>query len=69
MNRIMLVVLSIAAMACSKSAEIPVEKKETTGPAVMDPRAAKPMLDKARKAAAAANARSAESADAMKDFQ
>lgn len=65
MKRLLLAVLASAALACAKSAEENAPPKETTGPAALDPRASKPMLEKARKAAAEAEARNAEAAAAL----
>ncbi|PIP81781.1 MAG: hypothetical protein CO113_00105 [Elusimicrobia bacterium CG_4_9_14_3_um_filter_62_55] len=75
MNRILLVLLSIAAIACAKSSEAPETKRSTApkmeavGPVALDPRAAKPMLDKARQAAAQAAAKDAETANALAEIQ
>jgi len=62
----MLVTVTIG---CAKSTEAPVTKKEKVGPVAVDPRAATPMLEKARKAAEEANARNTKATDAMKNLQ
>jgi hypothetical protein len=67
MKRILLCAAVACAIGCSKSSSAP--SAEKVGPAAIDPRASKPILDKARKAAEAANARNAESADSLKDYQ
>ena len=62
-------------IACAKSSDAPEVKKtsasqkEAVGPAALDPRAAKPMLDKARQAAAQAAAKDAETANALAEIQ
>lgn len=74
MKRLLLAVLSAAAIACAKSSETPEAKKPPAesvpvGPAAMDPRAAAPLLDKARKAAEQAAAKDAETANALSEIQ